>query len=91
MDDSAFAEFTRSFAVPARRAGLSAVGAVLVAVLVFVRVANVAGQEPDHAFDLLVSIVDDTTCGDGVGRTYRTATMLSAARKENAADFFNRH
>jgi hypothetical protein len=66
-------------------------GFVLATVLVLASVANATGQESDNPFELIIAIIDDTTCGDGIGRTYRTATMLSAAQKENSADFFNRH
>ena len=53
--------------------------------------ATVAGQEPETVVDMVVNDVDDTTCADGIGRTFRSATVLSAAQNDDEAAFFARH
>ena len=51
----------------------------------------VAGQEPETLVDMLVNGVDDTTCADGIGRTFRSATVLSTAQNDDEEAFFARH
>lgn len=63
----------------------------LVALLSLVNGATVAGQVPDTVVDMLVNDVDDTTCADGIGRTFRSATVWSAAQNDNEEAFFARH
>jgi hypothetical protein len=62
-----------------------------VACLGLVASTSVTAQEPDTVLELLLAIIDDTTCGDAVGRTYRTATLFSSSRNDDAAGFFARH
>jgi hypothetical protein len=94
MDSDCFRALVRHLIAGA--VGRVKAGSVLAIVLVMASVPNAAGQEAagqdsDNAFELFVAMIDDTTCGDGIGRTYRTATMLSAAQKGNDADFLNSH
>lgn len=63
----------------------------LVAILSLLSRATVAGQEPETLVNMLVNGVDDTTCADGIGRTFRSATVWSAARNDNEEAFFARH
>jgi hypothetical protein len=57
--------------------------------------AGVAAQdEDDGPFNEIVSTVDDTTCEDGIGRTYRQATLLAAddaERDEPLVVFLDSH
>lgn len=62
-----------------------------VAILGASSVVNAAAEEPDTVLGMLSSIIDDTTCGDGIGRTFRTDTLLSAARNDDAHSFFMRY
>jgi hypothetical protein len=62
-----------------------------IALLSFLGGSTVAGQEPETVVDMVVNGVDDTTCADGIGRTFRSATVLSAAQNDYAEAFFARH
>jgi hypothetical protein len=53
--------------------------------------ATAASQEPETAVDMILSAVDDSTCADAIGRTYRTATFWSAAQNDDGERFFARH
>lgn len=70
------------------------IGLVLttVALLLLVSVGSVEGQDPESMFDNLVSIIDDTTCGDGIGRTFRTTTLYASANEgDETKSFFEAH
>lgn len=54
-------------------------------------VSHGSAQEDETVFGLVTSIVNDTTCEDAIGRTYRSDTLFAAARNDDAAGFFARH
>jgi hypothetical protein len=65
---------------------------VAVALSWMIGLGNVAIAQDDRTlFELISSIVNDTTCEDAVGRTLRSDTLFSAARNDDADRFFARH
>jgi hypothetical protein len=48
-------------------------------------------QEQGTVMDLLLSVIDDTRCTDGSGRTFRDATLAAAARNDDDDAFWARH
>jgi hypothetical protein len=69
----------------------SGVICALVACLALLGVANVAAQKPDTVLDLLLAAIDDTSCGDGIGRTYRGESLIAATEQDDIDAFFARH
>lgn len=52
---------------------------------------DVSAQESDTILELLSKAIDDTSCGDGIGRTYRGDTFISAVEHNDVENFYARH
>jgi len=63
----------------------------LVALALFTGGGSSHAQNSDSLFDVAMRSVDDSTCEDGMGRTYRGATLVAALENDQAQDFLDKY